>query len=89
MTTLGNGFVLKKVFLLIFFFNIEITVDAGVLIIFGSYRALLYGGMKESQQTEIELKGTTLAAFEILLKYIYTGYMTLTNLKASWNCRMS
>lgn len=45
------------------------------------FRALLYGGMKESQQNEIELKGTPLSAFKILLKYIYTGYMTLANLK--------
>lgn len=44
------------------------------------FRALLYGGMRESNQMEIELKGTSLDAFKILLKYIYTGYMTLTTL---------
>lgn len=45
------------------------------------FRALLYGGMRESSQSIIELKGTSLAAFKILLRYIYTGHMTLTNLK--------
>lgn len=43
------------------------------------FRALLYGGLKESSQQEIELKGTTLPAFKGLLKYIYTGHMSLTN----------
>ena len=37
------------------------------------FRALLYGGMKESQLSEIELKDTSLAAFKHLLRYIYTG----------------
>lgn len=45
------------------------------------FRALLYGGLKESQQSEIELKGTSLAAFSTLLKYVYTGHMVLSNLK--------
>ncbi|XP_023209936.1 BTB/POZ domain-containing protein 9-like, partial [Centruroides sculpturatus] len=45
------------------------------------FRALLYGGMRESSQDVIELKGTSLVAFKILLRYIYTGRMTLTNLK--------
>lgn len=43
------------------------------------FRALLYGGLKESNQQEIELKGTTLPAFKGLLKYIYTGHMSLAN----------
>ncbi|XP_015587658.1 BTB/POZ domain-containing protein 9 isoform X2 [Cephus cinctus] len=43
------------------------------------FRALLYGGMKESMQQEIELKGTTLPAFKGLLKYIYTGHLSLAN----------
>lgn len=43
------------------------------------FRALLYGGLKESSQQEIELKGTTLPAFKGLLKYIYTGHMSLAN----------
>nr|CAD7585955.1 unnamed protein product [Timema genevievae] len=45
------------------------------------FRALLFGGMRESQQTEIELKGTSLVAFKSLLKYIYTGHISLANLK--------
>lgn len=45
------------------------------------FRALLYGGLRESQQSEIELKGTSLDAFRILLKYVYTGHMVLANLK--------
>ena len=45
------------------------------------FRALLFGGLKESMQDEIELKGTTLPAFKGLLKYIYTGHMSLANLR--------
>ncbi|KAJ4451557.1 BTB/POZ domain-containing protein 9 [Periplaneta americana] len=45
------------------------------------FRALLFGGMRESQQSEIELKGTSLGAFKGLLKYIYTGHMSLANQK--------
>jgi hypothetical protein len=45
------------------------------------FRALLFGGMRESQQSEIELKGTSLRAFKGLLKYIYTGHMSLANQK--------
>ena len=43
------------------------------------FRALLFGGLKESTQQEIELKETTLPAFKGLLKYIYTGHMSLVN----------
>merc|ERR1712012_366743 len=45
------------------------------------FRALLYGGMKESQLEEIELKDTHLLAFKELLRYIYRGHMTLGNQK--------
>lgn len=45
------------------------------------FRALLFGGLKESMQDEIELKGTTLSAFKGLLKYIYTGHMSLASLR--------
>ncbi|XP_013777276.1 BTB/POZ domain-containing protein 9-like isoform X1 [Limulus polyphemus] len=45
------------------------------------FRALLFGGMRESQQTEIELKGTSLTAFKALLKYVYTGHLILGNRK--------
>ncbi|XP_066602241.1 BTB/POZ domain-containing protein 9 isoform X2 [Prorops nasuta] len=41
------------------------------------FRALLFGGLKESTQEEIELKGTNLPAFKVLLNYIYTGRMCL------------
>ena len=45
------------------------------------FRALLYGGMKESGLNEIELKDTPLSAFKQLLKYIYVGQMTLSSQK--------
>jgi len=45
------------------------------------FRALLYGGMRESSQPEIELKDTPLAAFKYLMRYIYTGQMSLAELK--------
>ncbi|XP_046382947.1 BTB/POZ domain-containing protein 9 isoform X2 [Ischnura elegans] len=45
------------------------------------FRALLFGGLRESQQTEIELKGTSVVAVKSLLKYIYTGHMSLVNQK--------
>ncbi|XP_012222177.1 BTB/POZ domain-containing protein 9 isoform X2 [Linepithema humile] len=43
------------------------------------FRALLFGGMKESAQDEIELNTPSLTAFRSLLKYIYTGRMSLAN----------
>ncbi|KAL3875116.1 hypothetical protein ACJMK2_038050 [Sinanodonta woodiana] len=47
------------------------------------FRAMLYGGMKESQPgtTEVELKETSATAFRSLLKYIYTGKMNLLEIK--------
>lgn len=45
------------------------------------FRALLYGGLKESSQSEIVLPDAPLKAFKVLLKYIYTGHMFLTTLK--------
>ncbi|KAM4694522.1 BTB/POZ domain-containing protein 9 [Discoglossus pictus] len=42
------------------------------------FRALLYGGMRESQpEAEIILQDTTADAFTMLIKYIYTGRATL------------
>lgn len=45
------------------------------------FRALLYGGLKESSQSEIELTDAPLNAFKILLKYIYSGHMFLMTLR--------
>jgi len=45
------------------------------------FRALLYGGMRESSQAEIELKDTPIPAFKNLLKYIYTGHISLSSFK--------
>ncbi|KAL3287749.1 hypothetical protein HHI36_002213 [Cryptolaemus montrouzieri] len=45
------------------------------------FRALLYGGLKETNQSEIVLNDAPLKAFKILLKYIYTGHMYLMTLK--------
>ncbi|KAK2582432.1 hypothetical protein KPH14_004742 [Odynerus spinipes] len=43
------------------------------------FRALLFGGLKESTEQEVELKDATLPAFKELFKYIYTGRMSLAN----------
>ncbi|RWS10709.1 BTB/POZ domain-containing protein 9-like protein [Dinothrombium tinctorium] len=45
------------------------------------FRAMLFGGLKESHQTSIDLKVTSLTAFKLLLKYIYTGHMSLSSIK--------
>ncbi|CAN7988268.1 unnamed protein product [Ixodes hexagonus] len=45
------------------------------------FRALLYGGMRESQQDEVVLQDTPREAFELLLRYIYTGKLQLSGLK--------
>lgn len=49
------------------------------------FRALLFGGLKESRnhQAEIELQDTPSSGFHHLLKYIYTGRISLDELKAS------
>lgn len=44
------------------------------------FRALLYGGLSESNQQEIHLK-IPLKAFKALLKYIYSGSMSLAQMK--------
>lgn len=44
------------------------------------FRALLYGGLVESSQNEIELN-VPLVAFKTLLVYIYTGLMSLSQIK--------
>ncbi|XP_043916243.1 BTB/POZ domain-containing protein 9 [Protopterus annectens] len=46
------------------------------------FRALLYGGMRESQpEVEIPLEDTTAEAFGMLLKYLYTGRAMLRDEK--------
>ncbi|XP_026329697.1 BTB/POZ domain-containing protein 9 [Hyposmocoma kahamanoa] len=44
------------------------------------FRALLYGGMRESNQTEVELQAP-LQAFKALLRYVYSGHMGLSLLR--------
>lgn len=41
------------------------------------FRALLFGGLRESHQAEVEIKDTNLTAFKVLLRYIYTGWVSL------------
>lgn len=43
------------------------------------FRALLYGGLRESQTSSrvIEIKECKASAFKILLRYIYTGKISL------------
>ena len=38
------------------------------------FRALLFGGMRESSQEEVELGDTSLPAFRHLLRYLGLGY---------------
>lgn len=45
------------------------------------FRALLYGGMREASQKEVELPNVPLKAFKLLLRYIYTGRLSLGGLK--------
>uniref|UniRef100_A0A1L8DAN5 BTB/POZ domain-containing protein 9 n=1 Tax=Nyssomyia neivai TaxID=330878 RepID=A0A1L8DAN5_9DIPT len=44
------------------------------------FRALLFGGMSESMQNVIELK-VPLEAFRALLRYIYSGHMSLSQMR--------
>ncbi|CAD7091304.1 unnamed protein product [Hermetia illucens] len=44
------------------------------------FRALLYGGLSETNQSEIQLK-IPLEAFKALLRYIYSGHMSLSQMK--------
>ncbi|XP_037076077.1 LOW QUALITY PROTEIN: BTB/POZ domain-containing protein 9-like [Pollicipes pollicipes] len=45
------------------------------------FRALLFGGMKESREKEVTLTGAAVEPFRVLLQYIYTGQMSLAALK--------
>lgn len=53
------------------------------IIHFSLCRALLYGGLRESTQNEIIIKDSSVEAFKALLKYIYTGFISLNNVKVS------
>ena len=44
-------------------------------------RALFYCGMRETVETEVELKDTSATAFKSILGYIYTGRLRLGDLK--------
>ncbi|XP_072944054.1 BTB/POZ domain-containing protein 9 [Epargyreus clarus] len=44
------------------------------------FRALLYGGMREANQSEVELQAP-LQAFKALLRYVYSGHMGLSLLR--------
>ncbi|XP_026501622.1 BTB/POZ domain-containing protein 9 [Vanessa tameamea] len=44
------------------------------------FRALLYGGMREANQAEVELQAPLLA-FKALLRYVYSGHMGLSLLR--------
>uniref|UniRef100_A0A2H1VX80 BTB/POZ domain-containing protein 9 n=1 Tax=Spodoptera frugiperda TaxID=7108 RepID=A0A2H1VX80_SPOFR len=44
------------------------------------FRALLYGGMRETNQAEVELQAP-LQAFKALLRYVYSGHMGLSMLR--------
>lgn len=69
--------------------DIELIVDTNtfhahkvILAVRSEYfRALLYGGMRETSQRQVELVDTNVLAFKMLLRYIYMGRVTLTNLK--------
>lgn len=66
-------------------FKVEGTIIPAHRVILGArseyFRALLYNGMKETKDTEIELVDTPFAAFDLLFKYIYTGKMSLSLLR--------
>lgn len=62
--------------------NEKISVHKVILAARSEYfRALLYGGLSESSQNEIQLHDTNLVAFKALLKYIYSGKLSFRNLK--------
>ncbi|KAI1284895.1 BTB/POZ domain-containing protein 9 [Halotydeus destructor] len=45
------------------------------------FRAMLYGGLKESHSTEISLNVNSVDAFKQLLRYVYTSRLSLSSLK--------
>lgn len=50
------------------------------------FRAMLYGGMRESQPgtSEVRLEDTSAKAFEAVLRYMYTGKMNLMEVKEEY-----
>jgi len=54
------------------------------LIVCSIYRALLYGGLKESHQSEVEITEASINSFKKLLEYIYSGRMNLSILKVNF-----
>lgn len=61
--------------------GVKVSAHRSILAIRSPYfRALLYGGLCESAQSDIELK-VPLEAFKALLKFMYTGSMPLNKMK--------
>lgn len=50
-------------------------------VMFSVFRAMFFGGMRETHGAEVELHGTPLEAFRVLLKYIYYGRIRFNNLR--------
>lgn len=63
--------------------NQDVKVNRSILAArSGYFNALLYNGMKESSETRIELPTAELKSFKLLLKYIYSGKLPLSNLSS-------
>lgn len=61
--------------------NTKIPAHRSLLAVRSEYfRAMLFGGLAESKQDEIRLE-IPLEAFKVILRYIYTGHMSLFQLK--------
>ncbi|KAM3717719.1 BTB/POZ domain-containing protein [Dirofilaria immitis] len=45
------------------------------------FRALFYNGMRETRDSEVELVDTSLNGFKMLMKYIYSGKLSLSSMK--------
>ncbi|CAN0586075.1 unnamed protein product [Ectocarpus sp. 12 AP-2014] len=41
------------------------------------FRALLYGGMSESETRRVELRDVTSEGFEAIMRYVYTGKVSV------------
>lgn len=60
--------------------KVRYSTFRSIRIFSASFRALLYGGMKESQpQAEVCLEETRAEAFSMLLHYLYTGRASLSS----------